>query len=302
MVVPPHAQQLTVDGRRRAHVARLGPVDLRGCHVQRKLAMSFTDHFAAQASAYRTYRPDYPDALFAHLAGLVRRRDVAWDCGTGSGQAARGLAAYFARVVATDASAAQLAHAEPHERVEYRVARAEASGLDAHSVDVVTVAQALHWFDVDAFYAEARRVLRPGGVLAAWTYDDVELGDDRLDAIVRRFNHETLDAHWPLARALVRDRYRSLPFPFAELPAPAVMMERRWTLAELAGYLRTWSATARYVQAHGRDPVDAVEAELAPLWGPPGARRLARWPLTVRLGRADGAGEVRGTSDDVPSS
>lgn len=247
--------------------------------------MTFDDHFAARAAQYRTYRPGYPSALFDHLAQLVERREIAWDCGTGSGQAAVGLARHFGRVVATDASAAQLAHATPHERVEYRVARAEASGLDAGTVDLVTVAQAVHWFDREAFYAEARRVLRPRGVLAVWTYDDVALGDAALDAVVRRYSREIVGPYWPPERQLVDDRYRTITFPFAELPAPPFTMEERWAAAELAGYLSSWSATARYVAATGRDPIPELQSELASKWGEPDGQRVVRWEVTMRVGR-----------------
>jgi SAM-dependent methyltransferase len=245
----------------------------------------FADHFSARAAAYSRYRPDYPPALFGFVAGLAPGRALAWDCATGSGQAAVALAAHFERVVATDASAAQLAHAAPHERGRYHAARAEASGLACASVDVVTVAQAMHWFDLDAFYAEARRVLRPGGALAAWTYGDASLDDDALTAILRRFSEETVGPYWPAERLVVLDGYRSIAFPFAEVAVPAFTLERRWLLPELAGYLRTWSAAARFAAAHDRDPVEIVEAELAARWGDPAAPRVVRWPLAMRAGR-----------------
>jgi len=209
---------------------------------------------------------------------------LAWDCATGSGQAALGLARYFPRVVATDASAAQIAHATPHPRVEYRVAPAEASGLPGGSVDLITVAQALHWFDIGAFYAEARRVLAPGGVLAVWTYGNCVFDDPLVERAVHRYSHDTVGPYWPAERRLVDDRYQTVPFPFRELASPPFVLERAWTLAELAGYLRSWSATARYVAAHGRDPVADVEAELSAAWGDREIRRLVRWPLTVRAG------------------
>lgn len=166
----------------------------------------------------------------------------------------------------------------------YRVAPAEASGLAPHSVDLATVAQALHWFDLAAFYAEVRRVVRPGGALAAWSYNDAELGDARLDALARRYNYETVGAHWPPEREAVRRGYGALAFPFEELAPPAFAMEQRWTAAEFAGYLRTWSATLRYAAEHGRDPVASIEAELADAWGGPDTRRAVRWPLTLRVG------------------
>jgi SAM-dependent methyltransferase len=247
---------------------------------------TFQDHFSARAEQYAACRPGYPAELFAFLADVAPDRRLAWDCATGSGQAALGLAEHFARVVATDASASQIAHAEPHARVAYHVAPAEASGLTDASVDLVTVAQALHWFDVDAFHAEARRVLVPGGVVAVWSYGGVTFDEPAIAALVRRFARETVGPYWPPERRLVDDGYRTIAFPFAELAAPSFTLAQRWTLVELAGYLRTWSATARYVAAHGHDPVDALEAALREPWGD--ATRTVRWPLALRVGRTGG--------------
>lgn len=240
--------------------------------------------FSGQAAAYAEFRPDYPAALFEFIATLVSRRRLAWDCGTGSGQAAAALAGHFDRVIATDASAAQLADARPHQRVEYRVATAEVSGLTHASVDVVTVAQALHWFDLDRFYPEVHRVLTPGGALVVWSYGDPVLDHPPLDAMLRRFNRETLAPYWHPGRKHVRDGYRGLPFPFAEVSAPALLLERAWTLAELAGYVRTWSAAGRYVAALGADSVAPLAAELARGWGDPAVRHGVRWSLQVRAG------------------
>ena len=243
--------------------------------------MSFRDHFSRAAAGYASFRPHYPDALFDFVAARAPGLDLAWDCGTGSGQAALGLAHHFKRVVATDASATQIAHATPHSAVEYRVAPAERSGLADRSVDLVTAAQALHWFDIAAFWAEVRRVLVPGGVLAVWCYDLLEVGPD-VDRILRRFYSETVGPFWPPERRLVETGYRTVPFPFVELPVPTFGMEHAMTLSQLGGYVRTWSATIRYMDARGRDPVDALLEELAPLWG---EARTTRWPLAVRAGR-----------------
>ncbi len=240
--------------------------------------------FAGQAASYAAFRPDYPPALFEFIATLAPQRRLAWDCGTGSGQAAVGLAGYFDRVIATDASAAQLAHARPHERVEYRLALAEESGLPDRSVDLAAVAQALHWFDLDRFYPEVRRVLTPGGALAVWSYGDPVLDDPEVDAALQRFNKETLAPYWHPGRQHVRDGYRGLPFPFAEVPALTLTLERSWTLAELSGYVRTWSAVGRSVAALGPDPVAPLEAELARRRGDPAVRHVVRWPLSVRAG------------------
>jgi len=246
--------------------------------------VSFADHFSGVAAGYAAFRPRYPDALFDLLAELAPARDAAWDCATGNGQAALGLARHFARVIATDASEAQIARATPHPHVTYRVAPADASGLGDCSVDLVTAAQAVHWFDRPRFWAEARRVLRPGGVSAIWTYRLVSIAPE-LDAIVRRFYHDTVGPFWPPERKLTEEGFRTIDFPFAEFPVPEFTIEQRLTLDDVAGYIRTWSATRGFVQRHGRDPVIDLVRELAPLWGEPQTPRLGRWPVAVRAGR-----------------
>ncbi len=243
--------------------------------------MTFKDHFSGHAADYAAFRPTYPPALFAWAAGLPAARGLAWDCATGSGQAAVALAGHFPRVVATDASAAQIAHAVPHPRVEYGVAPAEASGLPDGAVDLVTVAQALHWFDFARFYAEVRRVLAPGGAIAVWSYDLAQF-DPAVDGLVRRLARETVGPYWPPERRWVDEEYRTLPFPFAEVPAPAFHLAELWDLARFAAYLRTWSAVVRFRAVTGRDPVAELEPELAAAWGDPGEVKTVRWPLHVR--------------------
>jgi SAM-dependent methyltransferase len=252
------------------------------------LSERFADHFSEIAAAYARFRPGYPDALFAWLADVAPGRELVWECGAGSGQATLGLAAHFARVVATDASAAQLAGAPAHPRVEYRSAPAEASGLPCGACDLVAVAQALHWFPLEAFYAEASRVLRPGGVIAAWTYGHHRVDEPGVNRLVREFYTDIVGPFWPPERRHVEAGYRTLPFPFAELPAPRLELEAFWTLEELLGYLRTWSATARYVAERGVDPVAELAPAIAAHWGPPGRRRHIVWPLALRAGRVGG--------------
>ena len=250
------------------------------------LTPEFPDHFSGIAGAYAAFRPRYPAALFAFLAQHAPRLHHAWDCATGSGQAAIGLAEHFATVTATDASADQIAAGIPHPHVTYRVAPAARSGLLAASVDLVTVAQALHWLDRPAFYDEARRVAVPGGLIAAWCYVRLAIAP-AIDRIIGRFYDETVGAYWPPERRLVEDGYRTIEFPFAPLaaPLPACAIEHRFTLAELGGYLGTWSATRAFIARHGHDPVPEVLAQLRELWGSPETRHVARFPLALRVGR-----------------
>ena len=244
--------------------------------------MPFKDHFSTHAAAYARARPTYPRALFAWLAALAPARRMAWDAGTGSGQAAVALAAHFDAVVATDPSARQIASAVRHPRVTYAVALAESSGLASGSCDLVTVAQALHWFDVPRFWDEVRRVLRPGGVVAAWTYARLHAAP-AIEAVVDALD-ATVGPWWPPERAHVDAGYATLPFPFARVPFDAPPMTARWTRDALLDYLRTWSAVRRWSAAHGRDPVADIEAPLAQAWGS-AARRTIRFPLSILVGR-----------------
>jgi SAM-dependent methyltransferase len=244
---------------------------------------SFKDHFSGHASDYARYRPSYPPALFSYLAEICQRRELAWDCATGNGQAARGLAPYFVRVVATDASTEQIARAEPTGGVEYRIATAEASGLPEHSVDLVTVAQALHWFDLSRFYAEVHRVTVPGGVIAVWSYATLAITPE-IDLQIDHFYRHTVGEYWPPERRMVEGGYLGMPFPFVPQIAPAFFMEAQWTLDELVGYLGTWSATNRYRTATGADPLPSLRLALTSAWDNPNETKRVRWPLTLRVG------------------
>jgi ubiquinone/menaquinone biosynthesis C-methylase UbiE len=244
----------------------------------------FKDYFSASAAEYAAFRPKYPAELFDFIASLPERRRAAWDCATGNGQAAVPLAERFDRVVATDASADQIAQATPHPRVSYGVALADASGLDDASMDLVTVAQALHWLPLERFSAEVRRVAVPGGVLAVWCYTRPML-EAELDAILLRYYSETCGPYWPADRRLVDEGYEGIPLPIEEVAAPPLQIESQLTLAAFGGYVRTWSATQKLAKAIRRDPVVDVERELRPHWGGEDARRLVRWPVRVRAGR-----------------
>ena len=252
--------------------------------------MSFKDHFSGHAATYREARPLYPDALFDWLASEAPSRRLAWDAGCGNGQASVALAARFARVFATDPSASQIASAEPRPNVDYRVEPAEQCSLASRSADLVTVAQALHWFDFARFFAEAARVLKPGGLVAAWAYADCRVGD-AVDLYKNRLYVDLTGPYWPAERAHIDAGYRTIPMPigegaaFEEIAAPAFEMRVAWDVAQFLAYLRSWSATQRYLKANGVDPVSLVEADLRAAWGEPSERRDVRWDFYVRCGR-----------------
>ncbi len=248
----------------------------------------FADHFGGVATHYSGSRPSYPLELFAWLAGECRDRGLAWDCGAGNGQASVALAAHFERVIASDASAAQIAKAPTTSRgVEYRVALAEESGLPEACADIVTVAQALHWFDTPRFFAEAARVLKAGGLLAAWSYGKLRIEGAEIDAAVQAFYENDIGPYWPPERRHVEDGYRSIAFPFPRLTPPAFAMEAAWALPHLLSYIRSWSATVAFIKAQGFDPVDRLRRTLLRLWGDPERLRLVVWPLNVLVGRKD---------------
>ncbi len=240
--------------------------------------------FHDYAADYASHRPTYPEALFDELARCAPGRGLAWDCATGNGQAALALASRFRRVIATDVSWLQLGEAAAAPGVEYVCASAEQPALRPDSADLVTVAQALHWFDHERFFAAVRRTLRPGGVLAAWCYELAEV-DPAVDAVVGRLYVDVVGPYWKPARELLEQGYRTLDWPFEELAVPTTTMSVRWTLGAMLGYLSTWSAVHAYRREHGEDPLDLVRSDLERAWGAPGTERTVTWPLRIRAGR-----------------
>jgi SAM-dependent methyltransferase len=245
----------------------------------------FADHFSRLSTRYAAYRPRYPDGLFDAIVAASSPRERVWDCATGTGQAATPLGERFRSVLATDASRQQIRSAHPHERVQYVVGTAEAVPLRDHAVGLVTVAQALHWLDLPAFYAEVRRVLRAGGMLVAWTYGTQRVSGAGIDAVVEEFYSRVVGPYWAPERRWVESGYRTLDFPFVEVTLLSPPMIEDWGLGQLLGYVSTWSAVARCREVTGRDPLPELEARLAPLWGEPAQRRRVEWPIAVRAGR-----------------
>lgn len=224
--------------------------------------------------------------MFEFLATLPANTHRAWDCGTGGGQAAVGLADDFEEVVATDPSARQIAHAEPHPRVRYVVSTSEQCPLEDDSVDLITVAQALHWFDLEGFYAEVRRVGRRSGAIAVWGYEMCAISPE-IDAVIWHLYRGIVGPYWPPERRLVEARYETVPFPFPQVPTPELAMTAGWNLSDLVGYLGTWSSVQKYVERHAANPIEQVQSALTAAWGSPERVRQVTWPLFLRVGRIE---------------
>ncbi|HEY7371300.1 MAG TPA: class I SAM-dependent methyltransferase [Polyangia bacterium] len=244
---------------------------------------AFKDLFSLQAADYARFRPVYPLELYAWLASKAPARRLAVDVGTGNGQAAVALAAHFERVIGVEPSDGQLANATPAARVEYRRGAAEATGLDAGSADLLTVAQAIHWFKHPAFFAEVRRVVRPQGLLAFWCYGLTTISPE-VDAAVHHYYEDLLGPYWEPERKLVEQGYRTIAVPFNPIAAPAFAMQLSWSFEHLLGYLGTWSPRKPYLAAHGQDALELAFPRLREAWGAHGDRPV-HWPLSVRAFR-----------------
>lgn len=244
---------------------------------------AFKDLFSPQAADYARFRPVYPPELFAWLATLPSAKQVAVDVGTGNGQAAVALARHFERVVGVEPSDEQRANATPAANVEYRPGTAEATGVDGASADLLTVAQAFHWFKHEAFFAEVRRVVRPGGCLAVWCYGLTTISP-AVDAAVHVYYEDLLGRYWEPERKLVEQGYRGIAVPFAEIAAPPFTMQLRWSLDHLLGYLGTWSPRKRFLAERGTDALELALPQLREAWGDSDERPVG-WPLSVRAFR-----------------
>lgn len=249
--------------------------------------LDFKDHFSKGSEDYAAYRPSYPLALVETLANLCPAQNRVLDCGCGTGQLSVLLAEKFDEVIATDASAAQIAKAQKKEGVIYRTALAEQSDLANESVDLITVAQAAHWLDLDKFYKEVERIAKPNGILALITYGVLEV-EGAVDDLIQQFYYQTIGPYWPAERQHVEDGYQSLPFPFTELEVPTINMQEFWNLDELIGYFNTWSAIKEAKKVLGWNPVDQLRVDLLPEWGEPESKKKITWPLSIRAGKVNG--------------
>lgn len=245
--------------------------------------MAFQDHFSKLAEEYSRHRPMYPAEMFAYLSSLAPLKELAWDCGTGNGQAAMGLARWFERVVATDGSQEQLRQAARHPRITYLAEQAERTTIDSGVVDLVTAGTAVHWFDLDSFYREVRRVSKGGAILAVWTYH-LPIIETLVDRWLEDFYRVKLADYWPARIEYLDKKYRTLPFPFEEIEAPPFSAVADWDVYCLVGFLSSWSASRRYVDAKGEEAFGRFMQELMEVWGDIGSRTIT-WPLHFRIGR-----------------
>lgn len=244
----------------------------------------FKDHFSKQAGLYVHYRPTYPRELFEYLASLTKEYALAWDCGTGSGQSALQLTEFYEKVYASDPSEQQIKNAIPHAQIKYVIEPAEKTSLNDQSVDLITVAQAVHWFDFDRFYAEVKRVLRKEGIIAVWAYGVPNVSSE-LDPIIRNFHDNIVGEFWQKENKLIENEYVTVPFPFELIDAPTFEIRKQWTLNELLGHFRTWSATQKYIDKYGVNPIENLEIELARHWENETQAKNITWKLILKVGR-----------------
>ena len=240
--------------------------------------------YSSYAKQYAQSRPVYPEKLFNYISSLVDEHDLAWDCATGNGQAALALTKHFKQIIATDISAEQIKHAIPHPQIEYRVATSEKSGLEDKSVDLVTAASALHWFDQDSFYSEVRRVVRSGGILAAWTYH-VGYVEPPFEKIFLCFYRNVLFPYFAQGARLVDDRYETITLPGEPIDAGKFYVKAEWNLEQMLAFIKSWSGTQQYIKEQGGDPTAFVADDLKLIWGDPESVKTIRWPLFVKISR-----------------
>jgi SAM-dependent methyltransferase len=244
----------------------------------------FKDNFSQQSDIYVKYRPHYPKELYRYLSSLTPQHQLAWDCGTGNGQAAIGLTSFYDTIIATDPSEQQIKNAFLNEKIIYKVEKVEAHSLASDSVDLVTVANALHWFDFDIFYKQTIRVLKHNGIIAAWCYR-IPTISPQIDSIVTDFNDNVMDNYWLPENKLVDQEYKTIPFPFSAIDSPTFFSERQMTLEDFIWYLNTWSATQRYISQHGSNPTTQVKDKLQKVWEIGDNKKTVIWRLVLKVGR-----------------
>ena len=241
------------------------------------------DNFSNHAADYAKFRPTYPEELYAYLYKIIPQKFKAWDVATGNGQVAAELAKVFKAVLATDLSAKQLAEAPQLENITYRVQTAEEPFDTQEQFDLITVAQAIHWFDFDKFYNQIQAHLKPDGVFAVIGYSVLETSG-KLNEVIQHFYKDITNPYWDPERKYLDENYQTIPFPFKELKTPQLAMPVYWTVQELLNYLNTWSAVKHYEKAHGESPLALIQDAVYTHWGT-AVQRKFDFPLLLRLGK-----------------
>lgn len=244
--------------------------------------MSTKDNFSDMAGSYANWRPEYPPELFTYLSSLSAEHHHALDCGTGNGQAAKELARHYIEVRATDISEAQLKHAVVISNIYYSVGAAEKTGFPDSYFDIVCAAQAAHWFNHELFYKEVERILKPKGVLALIGYGLIEI-NAKIDRLIKTLYTDILGTYWDVERRFIYDNYSSLPFPYKETQVPSFQIDCKWNLAQLVGYLNTWSALNHYKKENGINPLEELVSELQNQWGNGEISRTVHFPIITKI-------------------
>ncbi|TDQ08803.1 class I SAM-dependent methyltransferase [Pedobacter metabolipauper] len=241
------------------------------------------DNFSTQSAEYAQFRPTYPKEVFDFILSFVKEKDIAWDCATGNGQVARELAKHFKQVFGTDISENQLKNAARLDNISYLKEPSEHSSFNDSTFDLITVAQAIHWFQFDAFYAEVKRTLKPGGIFAALGYTVMQI-DEKVDVVITKLYDDILGKYWDEERRYIEQQYKTIPFPFEEMTAPSFFIKASWNFEQLIGYLNTWSSLQHYKKANGSNPLELIHEDLKKAWGAD-LQKAVQFPILLRIGR-----------------
>ena len=251
--------------------------------MKQKMKTSSPD-YSSYAKQYAQSRPGYPEELFEYLSSLASQHKLAWDCATGNGQAAVSLTKYFKKIMATDISSEQIKHSVAHNQIEYKVCEAENSGLGDNSVDLITVASAIHWFDLDNFYKEVERVLHRSGIFAAWTYHVCYI-EPPFEKLFLNFYTDILSPYFLKGAKLVDEKYSTLILPGEQIVTKNFFIRVDWKLDTMLTFIGSWSGTQHYIKETGKNPVDFIFADLKQIWGNPETVHTLRWPLFIKISR-----------------
>lgn len=241
------------------------------------------DNFSTQSDKYAKYRPTYPSDLFDFINSTVQNKQNAWDCGTGNGQIAYELAKTFDNVFATDISQSQVGNALQAYNISYSVQPAEKTNFNNDLFDLIVVAQAIHWFDFDQFYAEVKRTAKVNAFLCVVGYGRLEISE-QIDSVIADFYDNVIGRYWDKERRFIDESYKTIPFPFNEIRSPNFVNTQQWTLEHLIGYLNTWSAVKHFIKQNNYNPIDKLQSDISQHWGNE-QTKLVNFPLLLRIGQ-----------------